>query len=75
MEEERRQKPDDLPKPLSGYDRQVLKTQRLKKKTASKVPQLRTQSNQSIPDLKVLSTFDQQVSEFNKETGLTEAQI
>jgi hypothetical protein len=75
MEEERRQKPDDLPKPLSDYDRQVLKTQRLKKKTTSKVPQLGTQSKQSIPNLKVLSTYDQQVFEFNKEIGLTEAQI
>jgi hypothetical protein len=58
MEEERRRKPDDLAKPLSDYDRQVLKTQRVKKKTSSKVPQLGTQSKQSIPDLKVLSTFD-----------------
>jgi hypothetical protein len=47
----------------------------LKKKTASKVPKLRTQSKLYIPDLKVLSTYDQQVSEFNKETGITEAQI
>jgi hypothetical protein len=60
---------------LSDYDRQVLKTQRGKKKSSSKVPQLGTQSKQSIPDLKVLSTFDQQVSEFNKDTGLTEGQI
>jgi hypothetical protein len=75
MEEERRRKPDDLPKPLSDYDRQVLKTQCVKRKTSSEVPQLGTQSKQSIPDFKVLSTFDQQVSEFNKETGLTEAQI
>jgi hypothetical protein len=47
----------------------------MKKETASKVPQLGTHTKQSIPDLKVLSTYDQQVSEFNKETGLTEAQI
>jgi hypothetical protein len=47
----------------------------LKKKTTSKVPQLGTQSKQSIPNLKVLSTYDQQVFEFNKEIGLTEAQI
>jgi hypothetical protein len=60
---------------LSDYDRQVLKTQCAKKKTASKVPQLGTQSKKSIPDLKVISTFDQQVSEFNKDTGLTVAQI
>jgi hypothetical protein len=59
---------------LSDYDRQVLKTQRAKKKTASEVPQLGTQSKKSIPDLKVLSTFDRQVSEFNKDTGLTAAQ-
>jgi hypothetical protein len=35
MEEERRKKLDDLPKPLSDYDWKVLKTQRLKKKTTS----------------------------------------
>jgi hypothetical protein len=44
MEEERRRKSDDLPKPLSDYDRQVLKTQRGKKKTSSEIPQLGTQS-------------------------------
>jgi hypothetical protein len=60
---------------LSDYDRQVLKAQRAKKKIAPKVPQLRTQSKKSIPNLKVLSTFDQQVSEFNKDTILTAAQI
>jgi hypothetical protein len=75
MEEERRRKLDDIAKPLSDYDRQVLKTQQVNKKTSYKFPQLGTQSKQSIPDLKVLSTFDQQVSEFNKETGLTGAQI
>jgi hypothetical protein len=47
----------------------------LKKKTASKVPQLGIQSKQSIFDLKVISMYEQQVSEFNKETGPTEAQI
>jgi hypothetical protein len=75
MEEEIRKTLDDLLKPLSDYDQQVLKTQRFKKKIASKVPQLGTQSKQFIPDLKVLSIFDQQVSEFNKDTGLTIAQI
>jgi hypothetical protein len=41
MEEERRRKPDeDFPNPLSDYDRQVLKTQRGKKKPSSKVPEL-----------------------------------
>jgi hypothetical protein len=75
MEEERRQKPNDLPKTLRDYDRQVLKIQCVKKKTASKVPQLGTQSKQYIPDLKVLSTYDQQVFEFNNQTSLTEAQI
>jgi hypothetical protein len=75
MEEERRNKPNDLPKPLSDYDRQVLKTQRGKKKTSSKDPQLGTQLKLSIPDLKVLSTFDQQVSEFNRDTILTTSPI
>jgi hypothetical protein len=75
MEEERRNKPSDLPKPLSDYDQQVLKTQRGKKKTSSKVPQLGTQPKLPIPDLKVLSTFDQQVSEFNRDTILTTSQI
>jgi hypothetical protein len=43
IDEERRKKPhDDLPKPLSDYDWQVLKTQRAKKKTTSKVSQLGT---------------------------------
>jgi hypothetical protein len=40
-----------------------------------KVPQHGTQSKQSIPNLKVLSTNDEQMSEFNNETSLTEAQI
>jgi hypothetical protein len=76
MEEETRKKLDDIPKPLTDYDRQVLNTQCIKKKTASSFPQLGTQSKQSIPDLKVLSTYEKQVSEFNKdETGLTKAQI
>jgi hypothetical protein len=43
IDEERRKKPhDDLPNPLSDYDWQVLKTQRAKKKTTSKVSQLGT---------------------------------
>jgi hypothetical protein len=58
MEEERRRKPNDLPKPLSDYDCQVLKTQCAKKKTSSKVLQLGTPLKQTIPDLKELSTFD-----------------
>jgi hypothetical protein len=62
MEDTRRRKPNDLPKQLTEYDRQVHKTQRVKKKTSYKVPQHGTPSKQSIPDLKVLSTFDQQVS-------------
>jgi hypothetical protein len=43
---------------MTDYDRQVLKTKHVKKKTTSSVPQVGTQSKQSIPDLKVLSTYE-----------------
>jgi hypothetical protein len=60
---------------MIDYERKVLKTQRAKKKTSYSVLQLGTQSKQSMLVLKVLSMYEQQLAEFNKETSLTEAQI
>ena len=72
IEEDRRKKSEEPP--LTDYDRQVLKT-RGKKKAASSVPQLGTQSKQSIPPFKVLSTYEQQLLDFAKSAGLTPAQL
>nr|TKW21568.1 hypothetical protein SEVIR_4G127700v2 [Setaria viridis] len=68
--------PLDKEKPsLSDYDRQITKAFQKKKKSGSTIPQLGTQSNQSIAPLKVLLEFDQNLLQFIKDTNLTLAQL
>ena len=74
-EEEKRRVPQKPP--LSDYDRTALKMhkQMKKQKVGSTVPQLGTQSKQSIPPLKVLSEMDQKLLLFGADARLTPAQL
>jgi hypothetical protein len=60
--------------PWTGYDRKYSR-QRARKKIGSSVPQLGIQLKQFILTLELLSTYEQQLFQFNKETCLTTAQL
>ena len=75
MEDERRRVPEEPP--LSDYDRMALKKhkQKQKQKVGSTIPQLGTQSKQSVLPLKVPSKLEQNLLVFGQETCLTPAQL